>query len=365
MINIQDVEKVSIFKTEEAKEKFGEDLGLLENYFLSFAAIGFGISIAINIIRYMLSYVADDERTRELTKGSIAISISSCLIVFGMVTLLTFIEEQLPRMFSKSGGYGEFINYINTEINDAHRQVSTIVNREIGKLRQAFSIGQESFSIFGIQVAVSGCKFNIAGPTECLAGKQKDIAERTALINIAFDTEVLLVVGHTLFDFAIKRLAPFLLAAGFAYYTFDPTRSAGAAMIATALGIYYVYPVAYTAFFAMPSPPELTGGADERLMVDIASEKYCGLTTVPSVHIERSDVSISMTVQSTMRGGDNPQLSLQTGNLIGFLNSIYTSFLLKHGAALAVTLVFINNAYAVLSIGLTAAPLIRGFGRFL
>ncbi len=352
-----DIKDIKMFQSPDAQS-------LNIDYFFNFAALGFGISIAINIIRYMISYVADDERTRELTKGSIAISISSCLIVFGMVTLLNFIEQQLPTMFNKSD-YQSFIRDINTEIAQAQDQVRKIVNREIGKLRQAFSIGQSSFSIFGIQVAVSGCKFNFAGPTECLAGKQKDIAERTALINIAFDTEVLLIVGHTLFNFAINRLAPFLLAAGFAYYTFDPTRSAGAAMIATALGIYYVYPVAYHAFFAMPSPPELTGGADERLMVDIASEKYCGLTTVPSVHIERSDVSISMTVQSTMRGGDNPQLSLQTGNLIGFLNSIYTSFLLKHGAALAVTLVFINNAYAVLSIGLTAAPLIRGFGRFL
>jgi len=315
------------------------------DYFLTFAAIGFGIALAINIIRYMLTYVAADERTRQITKGNIAASIASSLLVFSLVIILTFIEEQIPAMFGKDG-YSSFIDSITNEINSIVDKTNPIINNEIAKLAKNYRTGQVTRSIFGVEVYTRGCPVTFAGAftgqMECLQNQQKAIALSTAMINVAFDTQVALIVGKTLFEFFVTRAAAFLLGAGLAYYAFDPTRSAGAAMIATALGAYYVYPVAYEAFFSLPSPPQLVGAEQE--MINIESAQYCGLTTIPSAHLEKSSATISLTL-ANLGKEDKPEISLATGSLIGFLNSLYLAFLLKHGAALAVTFIFINNTY--------------------
>jgi hypothetical protein len=307
-----------------------------------------------------LTYLIDDENTRARIKGSIAISVSTAIFVFGLTIMLSFIEDQLPKMFGLPD-YNTFISSINDEISQTNDKIDPIIENYVNQLQGAYVIGQSSTSYYGVTTSIKGCDTGI-DTEKCIGNQQKKIAEYTTMINIAMDTQIALILGKTIFDFFITKAAGFLLGAGLAYYTFDPTRSAGAAMIAVGLAAYYVYPVAYQAFFNLPQPPELTGASST--MKDIASNMFCNINTFPSTYITKSDYSLSL-IATQHSQASPPSISLESGSIISFLNSLYTSFLMKHAAALAVSLIFIQNAFVILSSGLTAAPLVSRIGRFL
>ncbi|MEM4296678.1 MAG: hypothetical protein QXI89_00345 [Candidatus Anstonellales archaeon] len=334
------------------------------DYFLTFAAIGFVISLVFNIIRYMLTFLMADEQARQKTKASIITSVATGFFVFLLVVLLGFIEEQIPKMFGLDG-YGAFLNSIPEEINSANDKLNEIRDAYVKRLESSYNKFSSQTSVFGVTVSTAGCDFGINTALDvetCMGNIQREIAEQTVVISTAFNTQISLIVGNTLFDFFTTRAAAFLLGAGLAYYAFDPSRSAGAAMISLALAAFYVYPVAYKAFMDLPKPPDL-GGATANV-IDIASAQFCNINTFPSTYITKSDATLSITLAQSGKT-PNPTISIETGSVISFINSLYLSFLMKHAAALAVSMIFIQNSYVVLSSGFIAAPLLRRIGGFL
>ena len=324
------------------------------------AVLGILINLLVNVGRYMLSKFAGDEQTTAKTMASVLNSVGVALFIGGIFIILAFVEAVIPLMFGQSAGsYSDFLGRIDSNLEDMQLKLENVISVSQGALGKEYSRMSDSMGLFGITLYGSGCAF---GDETCIGNIQQKIAEYVAVIETAFDVELAVIVARAAFEFFTGpgyNAAGFLLAAGLAYYSLDATRGAGAALIALALGAYYVYPVAYEAFLTLPSFPDVGGG--QQSLADIQSLKWCSISTVPSVYLTRSDASVSFSIEATRAAGTT-DFNISSGELLSFLRSLYISFLLRHGVALSVTLLFIYHSYLILSGGTLGSMMVSRLG---
>ncbi|RME79005.1 MAG: hypothetical protein D6769_03480 [Methanobacteriota archaeon] len=334
--------------------------GSFSQSFGVFAGIGIAINFMVNILRYMLAYISGDDQLRARTFASVMNSIGTAVLIGALFIMISATEGILTNAFGLSS-YDDFLSNINDELTTVQQKLDILITNKLQDYGAESAKLAGSYSVFGLALKSGSVWYS--NPEEIGKIQQRQ-AELTAIINTAYDTELAIIVGQAAFNFFVGNdynAAGFLLLAGLAYYALDISRPAGAALIALGIGAFYVYPIAYQAFLSLPQFPDV-GGASGKLL-DIGSLQWCAISTVPSTYLTKSDASVSFLTENS--GGGATSFYLTSGNIRSFLNSLYLNFLIKHGVALSVTLLFIYHAYLVLTGGMLGRMLTSRLGRFL
>ena len=137
-------------------------------------------------------------------------------------------------------------------------------------------------------------------------------------------------------------------------------------MIALAIATFYGFPVAYKAFSMAPMSPALIpqGSSSEALNID--STTFCGISTIPSTYITRSDASVSAVV-STNKAASSAAAATQlsVANLQKFLSTLYINFIVKISASLSVAFLTAYYVYLFLSQGLPGTFITSSFAKYI
>ncbi len=305
----------------------------------SLTIIGVVIGFIINLIGLMLAKGFGDERTVLMAKADLIDALGTGMLVVAIISLFFLSDEALKFLSSSLGvqDYSRIIDYMYSSFDVLSTSVYSAITKAKSSLSGWLSLSSFSFSLFSV-------------PVTSLLLNNIVFEQATRYAYIIYDAvpiEIGIITAKLLIKFIVKS-TPYVLGLGVLLRSFDPSRALGAAMIALALGGYFVFPS--TLYILQSRTVPLIAWTESEGM------SYCGIKTLGVLSLP-NDVFNSL--KSPLSE------SLSSSDVEEFIKVMHLSLLIDYAIASGITFMFIFYTSLILSKGVIAYSFVGKLGSLL
>ena len=305
----------------------------------TFTIIGIIIGFLINLISLMLAKGFGDERSILMAKANLIDALGTGMLVVAITTIFLISDESLKFLSNSLGvqDYSQIIDYVYSSFDVLSSSVYSAIAKAKISLDGWLSLSSFSISIFTI-------------PVSTLLFNSIVFEHATRYAYIIYDAvpiEIGLSTVKLLLKFIIEA-TPYILGVGVLLRSFDPSRALGAAMIALALGSYFVFPS--TLYILQNRTVPLMAWTESK------GVDYCGLKTL-------GVLSLPNDVFSSLKSPLSESLS--SSDVEEFIKVMHLSLLIDYAVATGITFMFIFYTSLILSKGVIAYSFVGKLGSLL